>query len=171
MIKGEKDVEYFTRCAISCCYGNPSSFRRWLRGTVPKSPGTEPGLLPLSVFCVLSTGMPKMPRHHWEGRGLQPHGLSEPELQSWVLLGVSGPLGASWVCLVSLEVGLVGRSGSHEKKSICMNWNLASVSLLQVQLQSLQRGWCKGSKGCTGGESTTFGGKRNQLCAILLGFL
>lgn len=64
MIKGEKDVEYFTRCAISCCYGNPSNFRRWLRGTVPKSPGTEPGLLPLSVFCVLSTGMPKMPRHH-----------------------------------------------------------------------------------------------------------
>lgn len=54
MIKGEKDVEYFTRCAISCCYGNPSNFRRWLRGTVPKSPGTKPGLLPLSN-CALCT--------------------------------------------------------------------------------------------------------------------
>lgn len=57
-----------------------------------------------------------MPRHHREGRGLQPHGLSEPELQSGILLGVSGPLGAPWICLVSS--GPAATPGSRDASGI-----------------------------------------------------
>lgn len=41
---------------------------------------------------------------HREGRRLQPHGVSEPELQGGVLLGVPGTLGATWLCLVSYGI-------------------------------------------------------------------
>lgn len=81
-----------------------------------------------------------MPRHHREGRGLQPHGLSEPELQSRVLLGVSGPLGAPWICLVSSEAWWEGEATTREPASSFELNSVASVSPLQVQLQSLQRG-------------------------------
>lgn len=43
-----------------------------------------------------------MPRDHREGWRLQPHGVSEPELQSRVLLGLLRPVGTPWISLVSL---------------------------------------------------------------------
>lgn len=83
-------------------------------GTLPSSPGCWGSVLALlTVLSVLWTGMPEMPRHHREGRGLQPHGLSEPELQGGVLLGVSGPLGAPRICLVSSGACLAGRRGGR----------------------------------------------------------
>lgn len=48
-----------------------------------------------------STGVSKMSCDYWERWRLQSHGLSEPELQSWVLLGMSGTMGTPWLCLVS----------------------------------------------------------------------
>lgn len=54
-------------------------------------------------YSPLLTGVPKMPRHHWERWWLQPHGLSEPELQSWVLLGLPGSMGTPWLSLVRTD--------------------------------------------------------------------
>ncbi len=56
----------------------------------------------LSSCCV--AGMSKMPRHHRERWWLQPHGVPEPELQSRILLGLPGALGATWLCLVSPDL-------------------------------------------------------------------
>ena len=45
-----------------------------------------------------------MPCDHRERRRVQSHGVPEPELQGRVLLGLPGPVGATWVCLVSQEM-------------------------------------------------------------------
>lgn len=47
-----------------------------------------------------------MPRHHRERWWLQPYGVPEPELQSRILLGLPGALGATWLCLVGPGVWL-----------------------------------------------------------------
>lgn len=50
-----------------------------------------------------------MPRDHREGWRLQPHGVSEPELQSGVLLGLLRPMGTPRIGLVrSVLYGLAG---------------------------------------------------------------
>lgn len=60
-------------------------------------------LLFLNKINVISfTGMSKMPRDHWERWWLQSYGLSKPELQSWVLLGLSGSMGTTRLSLVRI---------------------------------------------------------------------
>lgn len=54
----------------------------------------------LGLKLLSLVGVSKVPCDHRERRRLQSHGLSEPELQSWVLLGLPRPMGASRFCLV-----------------------------------------------------------------------
>lgn len=57
------------------------------------------------------TGVSKMPCDHWERWRLQSHGLSEPELQSWVLLGLPGSMGTPWLSLVRIMAFHVNDDG------------------------------------------------------------
>ena len=66
-----------------------------------------------------------VPRHHREGRRVQPHDLQEPGLQGGLLLGVSGTLGTSRILLVQLQQ--VSSSRAH------LGWTVLTYLLLQIR--------------------------------------
>lgn len=71
-----------------------------------------------------------MPCDHREGWWLQPHGVSKPELQSGVLLGLLRPVGTPRISLVSTVLyGLAVLELHYLAYSICVN-NLSSPFLL-----------------------------------------
>lgn len=72
-----------------------------------------------------------MPCHHRERWWLQPHGVPEPELQSRILLGLPGALGATWLCLVgsnffflNKELGLISMKNLSARIAVVPNLEL-----------------------------------------------